>query len=81
MIPHEWAVPEPFAAALIWSVLPPEQILAGGMGQREPEVEVHHQGRIFIVHNQGGQRRLSRLISTDPLDYLSTDFAPGTELP
>ncbi|HEX3047927.1 MAG TPA: YlzJ-like family protein, partial [Bacillota bacterium] len=48
---------------------------AGENGLSAGEIEIKQQGRSFLVQPlPGGQMKINRIISTDPLDYLNPDW-------
>jgi len=71
----------PVPACLIWTVMPPEQWLAGWDQVHRDEREITDGHRILLVDRRDGRRQVARLISTDPLDYLNEAYFPGTQLP
>lgn len=73
--------PEPVPAGLLWTIMPPAQILAGFDQPRPGEQIVQQGGRVLLVSNENGRRRITRLLSTDPRDYLDDSLAPDSELP
>ncbi|MCL6588610.1 MAG: YlzJ-like family protein [Firmicutes bacterium] len=54
---------------------------AGENGSITGEIEIKQQGRSFFVQPlPGGQMKINRLISTNPVDYLNPDWQPGSVL-
>ncbi len=77
---------------ILWTALPEEFVLAGldyGTGEVRADAgrsEVWVRGasgpfRLLVETLPDGRRRVSRLLSSDPYDYLDPRFAPGTYLP
>lgn len=81
---------------ILYTVVPEEFVLAGldygsGAGSTGPvwgsaPVEVVASGasgpvRLILEAGPGGGWRVSRLISSDPADYLDPSFAPGQAVP
>lgn len=73
--------PLPVPACIIWTIMPPERWLAGWDQAPGDETEINDGHRILVVSRRDGRRQVSRLISTDPLDYLNESYFPGTQLP
>ncbi len=61
------------------SLFPPEVIWQEQKGL-EPEIRmVKMQGIDVLVKNKRGQLVLERVLSTNPADYLRTEFQPGCD--
>ncbi len=66
---------------LIWSIYPGEIIFATGETSPSSWAEVTQGERVFMVSLQpDGKRRIERLISSDPMDYLNPKWQPGQTL-
>ncbi len=64
---------------MLWSIYPAEVIF--GDPSATPPEEVSVAGRTFIVSRlPDGGRRIERLISSDPSDYLRPEWTPGKQL-
>jgi hypothetical protein len=37
-------------------------------------------GRFFQIAQTGGQKTISRMVSTNPADYLKPEYAPGASI-
>ena len=62
---------------MIYSVIPYEVIMSGE--EELPQAEwISGGGRFFQVCRQGNERVISRMMSTNPADYLKPEYAPGT---
>lgn len=63
---------------ILWTPLPIEAVTEGLAPAPAATMEVRVRGRLVEVAPVGaGAGRVVRLHSTDPLDYLSTEFQPG----
>ncbi len=64
---------------MLWTIYPLEVVL----GAEDPPQtqELSRNGRTFIVsHLSDGQRRIERLISSEPADYLRPHWQPGNRI-
>lgn len=62
---------------LFWSLRSFEQVMEGSDKDYELE-ELNVGSAIMLVENLEGERRIQRLISPDPNDYLNPAWQPGT---
>lgn len=63
---------------LLYTIVPTQQLLMGGLAETPPEYELRQMHNSFIQGTQcGNDFRISRLISTDPRLYLDPRLAPG----
>lgn len=61
-----------------YSIYPPEVILNEELDQKEVHREVEFEGKKMIVTiDAQGEQRITRLISTDPNDFLDPRWNPG----
>lgn len=66
---------------VLYTVVPIEDVLLQGV-EPPPQAEVEWEGRRLVVEPlEGGVARVSRLISTDPMDYLNPRWQPGSFIP
>ncbi len=72
---------------MLYTIVPPEIIFGedadekegGGSGNLSQELEIKKGGASLLVQRlPNGQSRLSRVISTDPQDYLKPEWQPGS---
>ncbi len=67
--------------SIMYTPMPIELILEGMEKERPPYQELEVGGAKLLVEQLGMHNyRVVRLISTDPMDYLKSEFQPGTEL-
>ena len=66
------------AVNLIYSIVPYEVIMSAG--QDAGAEWIRRDGRFFEVTRQGNCRTISRMMSTDPKDYLNPGYNPGEVL-
>jgi hypothetical protein len=69
----ETAVPPGTLWVPLYTIMPPEVVMAGSQQPREL-AESRSGNRLALVHADG---RLERLISTDPADFLLPHLQPG----
>lgn len=63
---------------LIWTIYPAEVVFASGEASTSSWVEVTQGERVFMVSLQpDGRKRIERLISSNPMDYLNPQWQPG----
>lgn len=63
---------------ILYSIYPVEVILGEEDESEESYREVEFEGRKIVVVVDGrGEQRISRLISTDPNDFLDPRWSPG----
>lgn len=65
---------------ILHTVMPPELIFAGAPASEAP-VELEMAGRRLLVERQGPQWVITRLLSSDPADFLDPRWQPGTVIP
>ncbi len=66
---------------LLYTVIPIESIFDSDSNNESPPDEVEiDQGRTSLLAQSlpGGQYKITRIISTDPQDYLKPEWQPGT---
>ncbi|TCL61545.1 YlzJ-like protein [Hydrogenispora ethanolica] len=66
---------------LLYTVIPPELIFEDDSGENSPcePVEVKKGAVSLMVQPlSAGQGRITRVISTDPQDFLNPEWQPGT---
>ncbi len=65
---------------MIWSIIPESVIFATETdAAAEPLRIVEYQGcRLVVRSHQQGEAEIVSLLSTDPADYLKSNFAPGS---
>jgi hypothetical protein len=71
---------------MLYTIVPPEIIFGeseetaeGGSDNSLQEIEIKEGGASLLVQRlPNGQSRLSRVISTDPQDYLKPEWQPGS---
>ncbi len=57
----------------------PEELVLAGIEEDRHFQETFWQGRRFLTEDAGrGRRRIVRLLSSDPADYLRPEYAPGS---
>lgn len=67
--------------SIIYTPLPIELVLEGIDKDGPPLQELEINGVKMLVEQQGMEKcRIVRLLSTDPADYLKSEYMPGTEL-
>lgn len=67
--------------SIIYTPLPIELVLDGIDKEGPPYQEIEVGGAKLLVEQQSMDKcRVVRLISTNPADYLRSEFQPGTEL-
>ncbi|MDI3317284.1 MAG: YlzJ-like family protein [Bacillota bacterium] len=70
---------------MLWTIAPPEMIWGEGWSRvaKPPSYEEAQVGgrRLLVERGADGRRRVVRLLSTDPADFLDARFQPGTVLP
>ncbi len=63
---------------ILYSIYPVELVMGEGEEGEESYREVEYEGRKIVVKVDGrGEQRISRLISTDPNDFLDPRWSPG----
>jgi CelD/BcsL family acetyltransferase involved in cellulose biosynthesis len=63
---------------ILYSIYPVELIMGEEDEKEESYREVEFEGRKIVVEvNSRGEQRISRLISTDPNDFLDPRWSPG----
>ena len=63
---------------LYYSIYPLEVILNEDIEQKEVYREIEYKGKKMIVTiGAQGEQRITRLLSTDPNDYLDPRWTPG----
>ena len=64
---------------LYYSIYPPEVILnEEELEQKEVQREIEYAGkRVIVTLDAQGEQRISRLLSTDPNDFLDPRWTPG----
>jgi len=63
---------------ILYSIVPYDAVMGGtSLPQNE---WIARDGRFFEITRQSGGQVISRLFSTDPMDYLDPRFAPGERL-
>lgn len=64
----------------LWTVVP-EELIFGQESQPDSYEEIEFSGaRMLVERISDSQRRIVRIISTDPSDYLCADLQPGVIL-
>lgn len=69
---------------ILYTVIPPELIFdeepdCNNNNNSHNEVEIKHGSVSLLVEpTAGGQGKVTRVISTDPQDYLKPEWQPGT---
>jgi len=65
---------------ILWSIVPVEMVL-GNVDIQPAYEEIEYNGMKCLVEKTSPtQCRVVRLLTTDPSDYLRTEFQPGTML-
>ncbi|MBX5465835.1 MAG: hypothetical protein IRZ26_09815 [Clostridia bacterium] len=70
---------------MLWTIAPPEMVWGEGWSQAAglpsyEEVQVDGR-RLLVERGRDGRRRVVRLLSTEPADFLDARFQPGAPLP
>lgn len=68
---------------ILWTPMQLELVLEGLEDMCHPSYsQVSHQGVPMLVEKTpDGRSRIARLLSTNPSDYLNTEFTPGSFIP
>ncbi len=67
--------------SIIYTILPIELVLEGIDKEGPPYQEMEVGGvKLLVEQLSMGNCRVVRLISTNPMDYLRSEYQPGTEL-
>jgi len=65
---------------VLYTIIPEEVVLAE-LDKVPPEQEITYRGRrLRVVPLPDGKYRIAQLISSNPRDFLSPEFAPGRVL-
>lgn len=65
---------------LLWTVVP-EEIIMDGMDKPREYRKVRHMEKDMVVElGEDGKKTVVQLLSTDPFDFLASDFSPGKEI-
>ena len=65
---------------MIWSIIPESVIFSGAADNGELH-QVDYLGRKLLVRfGDNRSARIVSLVSTDPADFLSPHFSPGTQI-
>jgi len=64
---------------ILWTPMQLELVLEGMENMTTPDYcRISHQGVPMLVEKtDGGRKRIARLLSTNPADYLNADYTPG----
>lgn len=67
---------------ILWTPMQMELVLEGIEKMTAPDYcQISYQGVPMLVEKtDGGRKRIARLLSTNPADYLNTDYSPGKYL-
>ncbi|MDR1892590.1 MAG: YlzJ-like family protein [Oscillospiraceae bacterium] len=63
---------------MIYSVIPYDIIMSAG--DCPGSQWISGGGRFFQIAQTGGQKTISRMVSTNPADYLKPEYAPGASI-
>lgn len=62
---------------MIWSIIP-ESVIFNDAAEQQGLQSVSFRGRQVLIRASGGRGEIISLLSTDPADFLSPCFMPGT---
>jgi hypothetical protein len=65
---------------VIYTVLPPEEVIKPGEGESPHYFTIDMDGRTFVMELVDGHARIVRLLSTNPSDYLNPEWQPGNKV-
>ncbi|MPL60604.1 hypothetical protein SDC9_06165 [bioreactor metagenome] len=66
---------------ILWTVVPLEAIFAGADTQLPQYEEIEYEGTKLVVEKSvSGQMKVVRVLTTNPADYLRSEFQPGAVL-
>ncbi len=67
---------------ILWTPMQMELVLEGIENMTSPSYcQISYRGVSMLVEKtDGGRKRIARLLSTNPADYLNTDYTPGKYL-
>ncbi|HHY44100.1 MAG TPA: hypothetical protein GX512_00105 [Firmicutes bacterium] len=65
---------------VIYTVLPPDEVMSTGEGEPPHYFTIDMDGRTFVMELADGHARIVRLLSTNPNDYLNPEWQPGKQV-
>lgn len=65
---------------LLWSIIP-EEIVFNGFEQAQEYESFQYLGRdVLVSREKNGERKIVRLLSSNPKDYCDQRFSPGATI-
>lgn len=65
---------------MLWTIMPEDAVLEGFDQKRDYRYQQYMGKGVIVESQENGKGVIVQLLSTDPNDYLSRLYAPGTEI-